>query len=571
MNSQLARIKADNSSYGVVRRAFWSMVVASAMIALPTLATNAGAQSSSAAKTSAANAKAAKDAADKAAKEAAIQAAAAAEAQKQAQAKKEAAAAAAAKAEAEKQAALKAQAEKAAMEAAANQKAAEAAAKAEAARLKAEADAAAAEAARKAQAEADALKKAAEGAKKQKEEADAIAAANAKRADEANANKNNTDALGNSTDEETGKAAAAAAKAKEDSDNAAKEADKAAAAAARAEAAEQKYNNAQSDAEKQSAHDELNAATNEAGNSENSARQHEGNAHAKKNEADASSKKAQDNVRYMPGLDPATSNFTATHREWMLCGGGYPGWSPTTPGAPGLCASVELNVASFGNVIDGQGPLALLKLKVRNLSGLFESYAGSVLTGIGLSNIFGGDPSRLSSVTGPCLPTEMDCAAQWSLLNGMHAKLPNGVGAVDYKFYTQGLIGGIASTCADHLNPAQPDGNGGYVTTPVNPNGLFTTGCFDLNSYVEFTFTTAEPIDISNAYVALRAQNGYQDGSTACITDDPHSETGNNICTPTTVPEPGTVVLMGSGMAALFAVVHRRRRREKAGEVDIIT
>jgi hypothetical protein len=379
--------------------------------------------------------------------------------------------------------------------------------------------------------------------------------------------------LGNSANEQADKAAAAASQAKNDAEQAANEAEKAADAAARAAAAEEKYNNAQTASEKQAAQDDINAATNDASYSESSANTHANN--AKKGEEDATtfSASAQNSVRYMPGLDPATSNFTATHREWLLCGGGYPGWSPTTPGAPGLCAGVELSVESFGNIIGGDGPLALLTLKVRNLSGLFESYAGSVLTGIGLSNIFGGDPSKLMSVTGPCLPTDQDCAAQWALVNGIHAKLPNGVGPVDYKFYTKGLLGGIASTCADFLNPAQPDGNGGDVATPSNPGGLYTTGCYDLNSYVTFTFTTAEPIDISNAFVSLRAQNGFKDGSTACITDDPAHSNDNNVCFENTnvVPEPGTLVLMASGLAGMFVVLGRRRRRASVAADDIIT
>jgi hypothetical protein len=559
---------------GFTRRLIAIVAVATALVALPSLSSEASAQSAAGAKSSAANAAAAKAAADKAAKAAAAQAAAAVEAQKQAEAQKAAAAAAAAKAEAEKQAALQAQAQKAAAEAAAAEKAAEAAAKAEAARLLADAEAAA-----KAQAEAEAMKKAAEGAKKQKEEADAIVAAKSQRETEANQKKSNTDALSNSTDQETSKAAAAAEKAKDDADKAAQEAELAAAAAARAEAAEQRFNNATTQAEKDAAKNEIDDATNDASNRASFANSHSNNAQENEETAAASAKQAQDNVRYMPGLDPATSNFTATHREWLICGGSYPGWSPTSPGAPGVCAGVELDVASFGlSDAEGNGPLALLKLKVRNLSGLFESYAGSVITGLGLSNIFGGDPSALVSVNGPCLPTDQDCAAQWALVNGQHAALPNGVGPVHYEFHTKGLLGGIASTCADNLNPGQDDGNGGIVTTPVNPNGLYTTGCFDLNSYVEFVFTTAEPIDISNAYVALRAQNGYLGGSTACITDDPAKDKGSNICNPSTdlpdpstVPEPGTFVLMASGLVGLYGVRRHRRRQVKSTDDAIIS
>jgi hypothetical protein len=252
-----------------------------------------------------------------------------------------------------------------------------------------------------------------------------------------------------------------------------------------------------------------------------------------------------------------------TTRNWLVCGGEYVGFGI------GLCAAVRLEATKMD---DGDPALYKIAMRIRNLSGLFGSYAGSILTGIGLSYL-GTDPRELHDIEGKCEPglANSVCAAQWGLAVGHpHAKMPNGIGTVGMKIFTHGVQGGIASTCATDLPNLDP-----AVDQPSNPNGLYMNDCDasassfaleDWSTWTTFNFYANAPVYFNHTQLSLRVQNGYQGGSTACIFTGSSGTTLDNECMPeemtptTTVPEPITMVLVGSGLAGIGALNRRRRR-----------
>jgi hypothetical protein len=111
---------------------------------------------------------------------------------------------------------------------------------------------------------------------------------------------------------------------------------------------------------------------------------------------------------------------------------------------------------------------------------------------------------------------------------------------------------GIASGCA--TPSALP---GGANQLWMNPCAL-PTGAAD-PGYVVFSFDITGTWDLASTELFIKGQNGPNGASTECFT-------GNGTCNDV-VPEPITMVLLGSGLAGVGGAGWFRRRRREGHEV----
>ena len=241
---------------------------------------------------------------------------------------------------------------------------------------------------------------------------------------------------------------------------------------------------------------------------------------------------------------PMSSAHASGERLWQVCGGqAYSGYSGFA-----LCASVQVSVTTSASGAH------IVTMRIHNMAGTNTSYIGTVFTSIGLDNIVPALDvvDGTLTVTGPCLenPSGCDYSQYWSLNND---KSIGGGIKVDVLAGSYNSQYSIASQCGVDAN-----------ATPGHEL-LFVTDCLpDGSNFVTLSFQVTSDFDPMNADLFVKGQNGYNGQSTQCITGG-----RNENCGPTTVvPEPITMALFGSGLAAMGGAKYFRRRRKEEGAAE---
>lgn len=246
---------------------------------------------------------------------------------------------------------------------------------------------------------------------------------------------------------------------------------------------------------------------------------------------------------------PASAQLS---RLWTACGGNI----------FNTCASVELIV--FGTTVT---------VRSQNLSGTSGTYAGTVFTGIGFDNVplsavynikqGKNFVSASTTMSGPILGSPYTPPTPWIARNDR--QIGGGINLDMVGTTESGVDDGIVSDCA--LAGQLPGGANNFWASYTGCGGAYTIANQATNGgWVSFSFSveanSLTQADLDNATLLVKGQNGPNGQSTQlicrpgeCIPPEPPGEI---------IPEPITMVLMGSGLLGI-ALVRRRRRVNNAG------